>query len=460
MKKIYLLLVMLSTICAFTACSDDEGEGTPTCPVTGYSVPGTITAGNLLTIPGTGYVASAQIMLQNAQNQETQAENLQLVANGISVTIPASLAAGSYKVILRQAGNWELGSITVEAAGPIQSIVIPENATAGEKITIEGKGFTESTKIYLESDEFTTDEIIVSDITATGLSIIIPAIMPGGSYRVMLDQGDGIKLGIITISEKPTPAVISRIIKKSFTNDSIVFNYTGGQISSINFISFENKTYNIEYTAGNTIVVNYIPSEDDFSSPLNYEYTLTDGKVTTSSLKTTETQYNEEKETEIETKVTYKYSYEYSSENYLQHINQEANDNFGYDTLNFKYDDGKILNLAIITTSPIKEEIPALNTKATDSFTLEYPFTYAKEINNTAAFDMMSIIMYQIGGRENEYLIRFLGIGGKYPTQLPTSYFAYGDHEINYTVVNGYITKITFPAQEAEDTVTYRIEYQ
>lgn len=461
MKNFYLLLVMLSTICAFTACSDDEGEDTHTCPVTGYSVPGTITAGNTLTITGTGYVAAAKIILQNAQKQETQTENLQLVANGITVTIPASLAAGSYKVILRQAGDWELGSITVEATGPIQDVVIPENATAGDKITIEGKGFAENTKIYLESDEFTADEIIVSDITATGLSITIPAIMPGGSYRVMLDQGDGIKLGIITISEKSTPAVISRIIKESFTNDSIIFNYTGEQISSINFISFENKTYNIEYTAGNTIVVNYIPSEDDFSSPLNYEYTLTDGKVATSSLKTTETQYNEEEETEVGIDVTYKYSYEYTSEDYLLHINQEANDNFGYDTLNFKYDNGKILNLAIITTSPIKEEeISALNTKATDSFTLEYPFSYEKEINNTPAFDAMSIIMYQIGGRENEYLIRFLGIGGKYPTQLPTSYNSYGEHEINYTIVNGYITKITFPAQEAEETVTYRIEYQ
>lgn len=461
MKNFYLLLVMLSTICAFTACSDDEGEDTPTCPVTGYSVPGTITAGNTLTITGTGYVAAAKIILQNAQNQETQAENLQLVANGISVTIPSSLAAGSYKVILRQAGDWELGSITVEAAGPIQAVVIPENATAGDKITIEGKGFAENTKIYLESDEFTADEIIVSDITATGLSITIPAIMPGGSYRVMLDQGDGIKLGIITISEKTTPAVISRIIKESFTNDSIIFNYTGGQISSINFISSENKTYNIDYTSGNTVVVNYSPSEEDYSSPLAYEYTLTDGKVATSSLKTTETQYNEKDETEVEIDVTYKYSYEYTSEDYLLHINQEANDNFGYDTLNFKYDNGKILNLAIITTSPIKEEeISALNTKATDSFTLEYPFSYEKEINNTPAFDAMSIIMYQIGGRENEYLIRFLGIGGKYPTQLPTSYNSYGKHEINYTIVNGYITKITFPAQEAEETVTYRIEYQ
>lgn len=455
MKKIYLLLVMLSTICAFTACSDDDGDDTPTCPVTGYSVPGTITAGDLLTIPGTGYVASAKIILLNAKDEETPAENLQLVTNGIAVTIPASLAAGSYKVILRQAGDWELGSITVEAAGPIQGLVIPENATAGEKITIAGKGFAADTKIYLESDDFTTDQVIVSDITATGLSITLPAIMPGGSYRVMLDQEDGIKLGIITISEKPAPAVISRIIREqSSGNDSIVFNYTGGKIASINFIDYENKMYNIDYTAGNTITVDYIPGEDDFSPSLAYEYTLTDGKVTTSSLKTTEMQYDDEGNETGEIDVTYKYSYEYNSENRLLQINQEPNPEFGYDTLYFKYENGKIQELAITSTSPIKEE------EAIESFTLKYPFTYTKEIDNTPAFDVMSVIMYQIGGRENEYLIRFLGIGGKYPTQLPTSYFQYGDHEITYNVVNGYITKITFPAKDAEDTVTYRIEYQ
>lgn len=462
MKKIYLLLVMLSTICAFIACSDDDGDDTPTCPVTGYSVPGTITAGDLLTIPGTGYVASAKIILQNAKNEETPADNLQLVTNGIAVTIPASLAAGSYKVILRQAGDWELGSITVEAAGPIQGLVIPENATAGEKITIEGKGFAADTKIYLESDEFTSDQVIVSDITATGLSITLPAIMPGGSYRVMLDQEDGIKLGIITISEKPAPAVISRIIKEqSFGNDSIVFNYTGGKIASINFIGYENKMYNIDYIAGNTITVDYIPAEDDFSPSLAYEYTLTDGKVTTSSLKTTEMQYDDDGNETEEIDVIYKYSYEYNSENSLLQINQEPANDFGYDTLHFNYDNGKIQKLVIITSSPIKEEAAsASNTKATESFTLEYPFTYTKEIDNTPAFDVMSVIMYQIGGRENEYLLRFLGIGGKYPTQLPTSYFQYGDHEITYNVVNGYITKITFPAEYAEDTVTYRIEYQ
>lgn len=462
MKKIYFLLVMLSTICAFTACSDDDGDDAPTCPVTGYSVPETINAGNTLTITGTGYIASAKIILQNAQNKETQAENLQLVVNGITVTIPSSLAAGSYKVILRQAGDWELGKITVEAAGPIQDLIIPGSATAGDKITIAGIGFPENTNIYLESDDFTTDEVIVSDITATGLSITIPAIMPAGSYQVMLDQEDGIKLGMITISEKATPAVISRIIKiQEYGNDSIIFNYTNGKISSINFITYENKIYDIEYKADNSVEVTYVPSEDASGAPLTYNYILTDGRVTTSSLKTKEYDYDYDTGEETETDKTYSYSYEYNSGNYLLQINQTPDNDFGYDTLTFNYEQGKIQKFVITTTSPLKEEATAaLDTKAVESFTLEYPFTYAKEINNTKGFDVMSVIMWQIGGRENEYLTRFLGIGGKYPAQLPTSYFQYGDKEINYTIVNGYITKIVFPEEYVEDTVTYRLEYQ
>lgn len=468
MKNFYLLLVMICSICAFTACSDDKDDPTPTCPVTGYSVPATAVAGSTISIPGTGYVAGAQIILKNSQNLETLASNIEVSATAIGMTIPSSLAAGSYKVILRQSGDWELGTITVEAAGPIEDLNIPEYGAAGEKITIQGKGFNENTKIYLESDELTADELVISDVTASGLTFTIPAILPGGSYRVMLDQGDGIKLGLITITEKTTPCVVSRIVKiQEWGNDSTIFNYTNGKISSIDF-KFDEKRYEIDYQSENSIVVTYTPIYD-YEFPKTWEYTLENGRVTTAIIKTQEAAYDDQDNELPPVNKTYEYTYEYTPENYLAQINQMP-DNSGYDTLFFSYNNGQIQELTRSSSSPVMEPDPdeeitpasVLSTQEIDTYRETYTFSYAKTINNTAAFDVMSVILYnKIVGNDDERLVRMLGIGGKFPTQLPTSYDSYGEHEINYTTLNGYVTKIVFPDVEyPEATETYRIEYQ
>lgn len=470
MKKIYLLLFMLSAVFAFSACSDDNDDATPSCPVNGYSVPATAKAGTSLTIPGTGYTEGAKIILKNAQNQETQAENTQIGDGGITVTLPASLAAGNYKVILRQSGDWELGTITLEAAGPIEGLSIPATATAGDNITIGGKGFDENTSIYLENDELTIDELIVSNVTATGLNLQIPAILAGGSYRVMLAQGDGIRLGNITIIAKTEPCVISSIVKISnYENDSLLFHYTAGKLSSIVSKTYEEWTYNIEYPSTTSMKLSYTPA---YGFPISYEYTLSNGRVITELMKTQETLYDDQGMETGTIDKTFENTYSYTAENYLQQISQKPDDN-GYDTLYFNYNGGQLQELIISQSSPVMEPDPEFpneevtstsvtSTKAIDTYLTEYTFSYAQQIENLAAFDVMSVILNQIDGSEKEYLVRLLGIGGKYPTQLPTSYTAWGDEqEIKYTVINGYVTKIVFPNEEyPEESITFRFAYQ
>ena len=475
MKKIYFLLAMICSICAFTACSDDD-EKTPTCPVTDYSVPAKATAGSSISISGKGFAEGARIILMNAQNQETPAENISVSASAVTLTIPAGLPAGSYKVILRQSGDWELGTITVEAvAGPIEGLVIPENGVAGEDITLEGKGFDENTKIYLETDDLTTEALTIKNVAENGLTLTIPVILPAGPYRVMLDQEGGIQLGSITISEKPTPVLVSRIVKVSnYGNESIIFTYNAGRISSIKFktsyfdeteegeeveVEEETGTYEITYLTETSIVAKYSPFYEGEGDPIEWEYTLSAGKVVSALKKTQVMQYDDEGiETGTIDKI-HEYTYEYTPDNYLKQISEKPND-ASYDTLYFQYNSGNVseLNYGSMILIPDATGKPSGEVEhMSETFT----FDYNNLANNTKNFDLMSIVLYKIKGDDNLRLIQLLGIGGKYPSQLPGSYTsAGGDFPIEYSVTNDFVTKIEFPDDVLGEPDIFRIEYQ
>lgn len=459
MKKIYLLLLLCCSALAFTACSDDEKDDpTPVCPVTGYTLPTTaVAAGSTLTIPGTGFTAAAKIILRNSANQDTPATDLQPTeGGGITVRIPATLAAGVYTVILQQGGDWELGSITLIAAGPIKDLDIPATATAGESITIGGKGFDENTVLYLESDELTANELVISDITANGLSLKIPAILPDGTYRVMLDSGDGIRLGEITIAAKSTPARISRIIKEeSFGGDTTTFQYTGGQLSSFrNFSEYTDITYTIERPSATSITLSV---QDSYSEhPVVHTYTLdAAGKVTKEEILRKEQDYPDDWTPDMEdpgfVDKTSEFTYGYGAGDYLERISETLPDGEMND-LSFVYENGKITE-----TTQSYIYTPG---EAPDDYTIT--LNHAKEIGNTPGFDVMSIVMYIVNSSQQEYFVRLLGICGTHPTHLPTSFTTeWATREITYTAVNGYITKIVFPdPDDAEFTKTYRLEYE
>lgn len=194
MKKLcYLMLLMICTIGAFTACSEENDDNAPAGnPVTNVRIPATATIGQELLITGEGFDSSiAKLSLKDQSGKETALSGVSFSASGASVTLPYSLTAGTYTVVLSQNGNWELGTVSLLAAEiPVTDIVVPAAGGIGHAITITGNGFKSNTQIYLESESGTRTELTIGDRTS-GLVCEIPSSLAKGSYKVIVAQDGG-----------------------------------------------------------------------------------------------------------------------------------------------------------------------------------------------------------------------------------------------------------------------------
>lgn len=192
MKKIWLMMLLVCSVCAFPACSDDDDDDVSrTNPVSECTVPQTAEIGTEVTVTGKGFAQTAQLFLRNAENQETKVNNATFTASGATFTIPMGLATGEYTLVLKQEGTYELGKITLTAASlPVIDLEIPVDLPLGKSITIGGNGFDQACRIYLESTDNQRIELTITDRTA-GLVCSIPASLTAGSYKLILAQQGG-----------------------------------------------------------------------------------------------------------------------------------------------------------------------------------------------------------------------------------------------------------------------------
>lgn len=192
MKKIWLMLLMVCAVCAFSACSDDDEDGPASQnPVTNAKVPATAEIGSEITVTGTGFAANAQLFFKNSANEKTNVTNADFTASGAILTIPMGLTAGEYSLYLVQSGEWELGKITLTAASlPVIGLTIPAEGWIGKKLTIGGSGYNSTAKVYLEDAAGERAELANPDITS-GFVAKIPATVEAGSYKLILVQDGG-----------------------------------------------------------------------------------------------------------------------------------------------------------------------------------------------------------------------------------------------------------------------------
>lgn len=110
MKKIWFLLVMLCSVCAFTACSDDDEKDdvTPVCPVTNVALDKTVAlVGEEVVLSGKGFAAGAKLYLKGETS--IAISDLTIAADGTKVTFTVPEAeAGDYPLMLQQGGDWTL----------------------------------------------------------------------------------------------------------------------------------------------------------------------------------------------------------------------------------------------------------------------------------------------------------------------------------------------------------------
>lgn len=114
MKKFWLMLLMISSVCLFSACSDDDdnkGENKEKNPISELYMSDEIATGEATNVLGKGFTADAQIFVEDAAGERTKIENVTVNEKGITFTLPSTVATGQYSLILKQdGGEWKLGT--------------------------------------------------------------------------------------------------------------------------------------------------------------------------------------------------------------------------------------------------------------------------------------------------------------------------------------------------------------
>ena len=213
MKKIRIMMLMICSICAFTACSDDD-DPTPQNPVSNVRIPATAEIGTEIIVSGTGFASTAQFTFKGTASS-ADVSQLTIVSTGVTMTVPMSLTPGQYTLVLKQDGEWELGSIELTAASlPIIGLEIPEAGFTGQIINIGGNGYNETSKVYAETGNGTRTELTVTDYQS-GLICTLPTDLSAGTYRLILAQ-DG---GEWTLTEEFEIVKYKRLVKIGWVND-------------------------------------------------------------------------------------------------------------------------------------------------------------------------------------------------------------------------------------------------
>lgn len=109
------MLLLISCVCCFTACSDDDDKGNNNGknPITELYLSDEIETGASTTILGKGFAANAQIYVENTAGERTKIENIVVDSKGITFTLPSTLPSGVYALILKQdGGEWQLDLFT------------------------------------------------------------------------------------------------------------------------------------------------------------------------------------------------------------------------------------------------------------------------------------------------------------------------------------------------------------
>lgn len=436
MKKIYLMLLMICSVCAFTACSDDDDEQQkPQIPVTDVKVPATAEAGTEVTLGGTGYTAASKILLRDAAQKETAAVVKTTTRVDLVFTVPAELTAGDYTVVLSQNGEkWDLGKIAIVARNPITEVGYPGEVSAGEPFEITGKGFADGCEVYLKPEAGEPVKIEGIEKTETGLKVTIPADFTTGGYTLMIRQNGDWSLGILKVVE---PAVAGngpkQIVINNGSKDKIYdLSYNeDGKISSMHVTIAGNTDYTstVSYEADKVVVTTSGYAGDEAYTFTSTEtYTLDGNKV-----KRNVYEYNDGDE--------YLNTHFYS---YLANGSLEVIDD--------KVDNESVQNMKYIYTGNDLTSVEWFQ-----GYSNSYVYDYTQKYTNNTEEDIdLSALFSDLMGYP-DFLPRLLGIAGNYPENLPGSI----KYRSEYDNPGEYPNEYTFALEKSDNktvlTVTDKV---
>ena len=152
--------------------------------------PAELTAGDKVIIKGTDLDLVQSITFPGDEAQTVESFSAQN-ASAIGLVVPAAASGTGFTLNLKNGTTVEIsGTLTIKAAtAPAISSIDPSEAVAGEKITIKGKNLQNVQSLYIGSYKVTR----YTSRTNTEIVCTVPANAEAGSYKVIIEDLDGVK---------------------------------------------------------------------------------------------------------------------------------------------------------------------------------------------------------------------------------------------------------------------------
>lgn len=431
MKKIYFMLLMVCTICAFSACSDDD-DVTPRNPITDSRMPQELTVGEEFTITGKGFTANSKLYLKNTEGKLTALTVKSASETEIVVTLPATLTAGTYKVVIQQDGEWEIGTIMIISPNPITGYAVPAKVIKGNVLEITGVGFADNCSVYLKP--VLGDPIDMGTVTKVegGIAVTVPEDIKEGVYTVVVKQDGNWELGTtevmaeirVVIEKKSMERIwVDGVLEEEtpgYSQTTTLTYDTEGKVTAIRKVGDNSEeNWKITYT-DDAVIIAISGSEDEEPIENTITFTLDKGRVTHSADELNEREY----------------SWNYDKAGFLLSVTDDnAADQVLANVANYEYAGSDLSN----------GKYPGLSAV----------FNYATEaeVNNPAGVDLFACITEVIEFPDVTLTARLLGICGKYPVHLPESLESpeWGVCNITYTKADGKVSSIVLLNREEDE---------
>lgn len=481
MKKIWLMLLMVCTTLAFTACSDDDNDAEPVCPVTGVSVPKTAEIGTEISVSGTGFAATAKLYLTNAAGVKTEVKKVEFSASGATLTVPMGLTEGNYTLVLSQNGEWDLGKIELTAASlPVLGLELPAEGWIGKKMTLGGSGFNTTSQLFVETESGSRTELSVTDRTS-GLVCKVPENVEAGVYKLILAQDGGEWVLSETFHIVAAP-VIKRVVEVKmigsleidYTNLSQVFaslspdNLAELGVSTEEELKEVLEFYVSMFSGEQSETFEYdtkgLKNVKDTEGQITYSFTYTDNEIKGENM-TYDPEYGGIRSFTLTLengqvihstadygKRTGEFDWKYNEDGYWQSVNYTSNPDKTYSVYNFK--NGNMVSIG---------------EGASDAFT----YDEADWKNNIYGIDVALYLISAVGDvDDDQHYAAFLGLTGKRSANVPSSIAMYEEVVIPLTYTwdhDGYVESVTMNEDSmdpiglglpAKSSTTYEFVYE
>ncbi len=353
---------------------------------------------------------------------------------------------------------------------PVTEISVPASSAEnpvqpGSSVTIKGKGFTDTSEIWLRGTDHAAEvHVEITDISTASLTFTAPEV--SGEQNVILKQDGGewslgklyfVELDGILPKKLVKIVATSRWDEDTYT-ETCTTKYTydeKGRLSKIDMVDEDHSVYEIEYTHS-VYEIEYTANEITMRINGEHEkwhnvFSLKNGRAATC--------------VEVETEADYKHETEYSygSNSYLsgfvcKKTDEESSDSYK-GTLTFG--EGGYLK-----TYDVKQ----VNFEAENYIPYSIEFTPNKNVRNNLNLDLMGCSDFMEEIEEEAIVYAYLlGIGGKRTTYLPQQLTLIEGDEVgnskyiikyDYKFNGDYLSEILMDVSEDGYYLTMKLYYE